>query len=49
MEKRVEKDELIPRMRTIFKVPNEERVLKAIEKHNDKVKKGEWLPDKALK
>jgi len=43
MEKRVEKDEVIPRMRTIFKVHSEESAKKAIEKHNKKVCEGDWL------
>jgi hypothetical protein len=43
MEKRVEKDEVIPRMRTIFTRKSEESVQKAIDKHNEMIRKGEWL------
>jgi hypothetical protein len=42
MEKRVERDELIPKMRTIFTEKSEYEKRCAVEKHNEKVKDGDW-------
>jgi hypothetical protein len=43
MNKRIEKDESVKGMRTIFNLKSEEEVKSAIKKHNDKVREGDWI------